>query len=101
MAIRLSASSTPQLPRNRHFAYAFDLEHVTSNVMHRYPKLQCVDGERTANLGVFTEAELHATFAIATTFELALFGRCSFPGDGSACRNSITVRGGNSRASVP
>jgi integrase len=62
------------------FTYAFDLEYVTSNVMHRYPKLQRVDGERTANRGVFTEAELQAIFATATAFEVALFGTLSISG---------------------
>ena len=33
------------------FTYAFDSEYVTSNVMHRFPKLQRVEGERTANRG--------------------------------------------------
>jgi integrase len=60
--------------------YAFDLEYVTSNVMHRYPKLQRVDGERTANRGVFTEAQLQAIFAKATAFELALIGTLSVSG---------------------
>jgi len=62
------------------FTYAFDLEYVTSNVMHRYPKLQRVDGERTANRGVFTEAELQAIVANAAAFELALFGTLSISG---------------------
>jgi integrase len=62
------------------FTYAFDLEYVTSNVMQRFPKLQRVDGERTANRGVFTEAELQAIFANATAFELALFGTLSVSG---------------------
>jgi integrase len=62
------------------FTYAFDLEYVTSNVMHRFPKLPRVDGERTANRGVFTEGELQAIFASATAFELALFGTLSISG---------------------
>ncbi len=62
------------------FTYAFDLEYVTSNVMQRFPKLQRVEGERTANRGVFTEAELKAIFASATAFELALIGTLSISG---------------------
>jgi hypothetical protein len=60
--------------------YAFDSEYVTSNVMHRFPKMQRVDGERTINRGVFREAELQALFANATGFELALFGTLSVSG---------------------
>jgi hypothetical protein len=48
------------------FAYAFDLEYVASNIMHRYPKLQRAEGERKANRAVFTETELQAIFATAT-----------------------------------
>jgi integrase len=59
---------------------SLDLEYVTSNVMQRYPKLQRVAGETKANSGVFTEAELHAVFEIATAFELALFGTLSMTG---------------------
>ena len=62
------------------FTYAFDLEYVTSNVMQRFPKLQRVDGERTANRGVFTEAELKAIFANATAFELGLVATLSISG---------------------
>jgi integrase len=62
------------------FTYAFDSEYVTSNIMQRYPKLQRVDGEPTANRGVFTETELQAIFATATPFELALFGTLSISG---------------------
>jgi integrase len=62
------------------FTYAFDLEYVTSNIMQRYPRLQRVDGERKANRGVFTEAELQAIFATATMFELGLFGTLSLSG---------------------
>ena len=62
------------------FTYAFDAEYVASNVMSRYSKLQRVEGERTANRGVFTEAELQAIFAIATPFELSLFGTLSVSG---------------------
>jgi integrase len=62
------------------FTYAFDLEYVTSNIMHRYPKLQRVDGERRANRAVFTETELKAIFANATAVELALFGTLSISG---------------------
>jgi hypothetical protein len=56
------------------FTYAFDLEYVRSNIMHRYSKLQRVDGEPKANRGVFSEPELQAIFATATPFELGLFG---------------------------
>lgn len=62
------------------FTYAFDSEYITSNVMQRYPKLQRVEGERKANRGVFTEAELQAIFAAATPFELSLFGTLSISG---------------------
>lgn len=62
------------------FAYGFDLEYVTSNIMHRYPKLQRVEGERKANRGVFRETELQAIFATATPFELSLFGTLSISG---------------------
>jgi integrase len=62
------------------FTYAFDLEYVTSNVMQRYAKFQRVEGETSANRGVFTEAELQAIFATATAFELALFGTLSMTG---------------------
>jgi integrase len=62
------------------FTYAFDLEYVTSNVMQRFPKLHRVDGEQTANRGVFTEAELKAIFANATAFELALVATLSISG---------------------
>src|SRR6185437_1200792 len=62
------------------FTYAFDSEYVISNVMQRHPKLQPVDGEPTANRGVFTETELQAIFATATPFELALFGTLSISG---------------------
>jgi integrase len=62
------------------FAYTFDLEYVTSNIMHRYPKLQRVDGERKANRGVFSETELQGIFAAATPFELSLFGTLSISG---------------------
>ena len=62
------------------FAYAFDLEYVTSNIMHRYPKLQRVEGERKANRGVFRETELQAILATATPFELSLFGTLSISG---------------------
>jgi integrase len=48
--------------------------------MQRHPKLQPVDGEPTANRGVFTETELQAIFATATPFELALFGTLSISG---------------------
>jgi len=53
------------------FTYAFDSEYVTANIMQRYPKLQRVDGERTANRGVFSEVELQGIFESATPFELA------------------------------
>jgi integrase len=62
------------------FTYAFDLEYVRSNIMHRYPKLQRVEGEPKANRGVFGEPELQAIFATATAFELALFGTLSISG---------------------
>ena len=62
------------------FAYAFDSEYVTFNIMHRYPKLQRVDGERRADRAVFTEAQLRRVFASATPFELALFGTLSLSG---------------------
>jgi hypothetical protein len=42
--------------------------------MHRYPKLQRVEGERKANRGVFRETELQAIFATGTPIELSLFG---------------------------
>jgi hypothetical protein len=38
------------------FTYAFDLECVASSIMQRYPKLQRVEGEPSANRGVFTRA---------------------------------------------
>jgi hypothetical protein len=47
---------------------------IPSNIMHRYPKLQRVEGERKANRGVFRETELQAIFATGTPFELSLFG---------------------------
>lgn len=56
------------------FTYAFDSEYVSSNIMQRYPKMQRVEGERTANRGVFSEVELQAIFENATPFELALTG---------------------------
>lgn len=62
------------------FTYAFDCEFVTTNIMQRYPKLQRVDGERTANRGVFTEIELQAIFEAATPLELALTGTLSISG---------------------
>jgi integrase len=62
------------------FTYAFDAEYITSNIMQRYPKLQRVAGERKANRGVFSEAELHAIFLTATSFELSLFGTLSISG---------------------
>ena len=54
------------------FTYAFDSEFVTSNIMDRYPKLQRVDNESTANHEIFSEAKLRSLFATATPFELAL-----------------------------
>ena len=39
-----------------------------------------VDGERTANRGVFTEAELQAILTSATPFELGLFATLSISG---------------------
>jgi integrase len=62
------------------FTYALDSEYITSNIMQRYPKLQRVEGERKANRGVFSEAEIQALFAAATPFELALFGTLSVAG---------------------
>jgi len=62
------------------FTYAFDSEYVSSNIMQRYPKMQRVEGERTANRGVFTEVELQAIFENATPFELALTGTLSVSG---------------------
>jgi integrase len=62
------------------FTYALDSEYVASNVMHRYPKLERVEGEPTANRGVFTEAELQGILASATALELALFGTLSISG---------------------
>lgn len=62
------------------FTYAFDSEYVTTNIMQRYPKLERVDGERTANRGVFTEVELQAIFESATPLELALTGTLSISG---------------------
>lgn len=62
------------------FTYAFDSELVTSNIMERYPKLQPVDDESTANREVFSEAELRSIFATATPFELALCGTLSIAG---------------------
>src|SRR3984893_6132266 len=57
------------------FTYAFDLEYVTSNIMQRFPKLRRVDGERPANRGVFTEAQLKALFANASVKPPRLAGR--------------------------
>jgi integrase len=48
--------------------------------MQRYPKLQHVEGEPTANRGVFSEEELQAIFQSATAFELALTGTLSISG---------------------
>ncbi len=48
--------------------------------IHRFPKMQRVDGEHTANRGVFTEAGLQGIFERATVFELALFGTLSISG---------------------
>jgi integrase len=62
------------------FTYAFDCEYITANIMQRYPKLQRVQGERTANRGVFTEVELQAIFECTTPFELALTGTLSISG---------------------
>jgi integrase len=62
------------------FTYGFDCEYVTSNIMHRFPRLQRVDGEPTANRGVFSESELQSIFGNATAFELALFGTLSISG---------------------
>jgi integrase len=62
------------------FTYAFDAEYVTSNIMHRYPKMQRVEGERKANRGIFTESELRAIFASASAYELSLFGTLSISG---------------------
>ena len=62
------------------FGYAFGCEYVTSNIMQKYKKLERVEGERTANRGVFSETELLAIFEKATPFELALFGTLSISG---------------------
>jgi integrase len=62
------------------FTYALDMEYVAANVMQRYPNLQRVEGERTANRGVFTEAELQAIFEAATPSELALTGTLGISG---------------------
>jgi integrase len=60
--------------------YAFDQEYVASNIRQRYPKLQRVDGERTANRGVFAETELQSIFASASAFELGLVATLSISG---------------------
>ena len=57
-----------------------DSKYVTSNIMQHYPKMQRVEGERTANRGTFTEVELQAIFGKATPFELALTGTLSISG---------------------
>jgi len=62
------------------FTYAFDSEYVSTNIMQRYPKLRRVEGEPTANRGVFTEGELQAIFEKATPFELALTGTLGISG---------------------
>jgi hypothetical protein len=62
------------------FTYAFGCEYIASNIMQKYPKLEHVEGERTANRGVFTETELQAILAKATPFELGLFGTLSISG---------------------
>lgn len=84
-ALRKSGHSVSQVNKSIKaakaiFTYAFDSEYVTSNIMQRYPKLQRVEGERTANRGVFTEEELRVIFESATPFELALTGTLSISG---------------------
>ncbi len=78
-ALRNSGSTVSQVNKSIKtakaiFTYAFDSEYVISNIMQRYPKLQRVQGEPTANRAVFRETELQAIFATATLFESALFG---------------------------
>jgi len=84
-ALRKSGCSVSQVNKSIKvaksiFTYAFDAEYVSTNIMQRYPKLQRVEGERTANWGVFTEVELQAVFENATPFELALTGTLSISG---------------------
>jgi len=84
-ALRRSACTVSQVNKaikvaKSIFTYAFDLEYVSTNIMQRYPKLQRVEGERTANRGVFSEVELQAIFENATPFELALTGTLSISG---------------------
>jgi len=78
-ALRNSGSTVSQVNKSIKtakaiFTYAFDSEYVISNIMQRYPNLQRVQGEPTANRAVFRETELQAIFATATLFESALFG---------------------------
>jgi hypothetical protein len=63
--------------------------------MQKFPKLERVEGERTADRGVFTEAELQAMFAKASPFELGLFGTLSIFGPCVCppCRASHIRRG--------
>lgn len=84
-ALRKTGNSVSQVNKSIKVAkavstYAFDSEYVTSNIMQRYPRLQCVDGERKTNRGVFTEVELQAIFECATPFELALVATLSISG---------------------
>ena len=74
------------------FTYAFDSEYVRSNIMHRYPRLQRVEGEPKANRGVFSELELQAIFATATPFVLGLFGTLSISSTLAAASRGVRPR---------